>query len=198
MTIGVSVEKNAEKNEELPSYSYQGKSEIMRGVVRCFQENLSLYSGNRGVEKEIVNCDVVLPIIQIAEVMEEKGVTKVLGQFRYSGYVLSGQTLYDAQIGGGGAGAIYLKKTGSGYSVVKVKYLKNDEVYQVKNAKPIDGPERERELEKLCKGNKKIIHKILNFHYQKAEKRCIREYVKENQLNIRYFKGWRKDLEVLK
>ena len=79
-----------------------------------------VYQGSQQYQKvEFGDCDVVIPIVKITGTNRQNDTIKVIGQFYWYGFSLSGKTLYEAQSGGGVA-VMFLKKDSDGYQVKKV------------------------------------------------------------------------------
>jgi len=176
--------------ERLPEFEYHGKNQIKKALVDCFKKDLTTYEGTyyesdgEPVSINMGECDVVIPLIRIAAVKEEGKVTKVFGTFRWEGFTLQGKTLYEAgaetgQTSGGSEAVAYLKNTEDGYEVQKVVI-------------PRDGELLWKDLLKLADGDEHIVKKVYEGDYMKLAAKTLRQYVKDNHLDIRYYKpfGW--------
>lgn len=179
-------ESTGTTNGLLPKYQYQGEDLMERALVSCFENNLLLYEGHpyqgkyRSHSIIIETSDVILPIIDIVKVKEAGKRIKVYGTFRWEGYSLSGDTLYEALENGGSEGVAYLEKTDYGYEVQEIIY-------------PRDGGLYRGDLVELCDGDEKLASKMdTGFKYKKIQKRALKKYVKQNGLKISYYKefGW--------
>ena len=170
---------------DLPKYKYHGDSQIEKAMVECFYNNLSLYEGYMygGKEKlhdvEIGSCDVVIPSVDVVASRKEKKHIKAIGSFCWQGYSLSGNTLYESHTGGGGIAVIYLQVIDSQYQVEKVVH-------------PRDGAFFYEDLYNMYDEDADVVRKVLNKEYLKTKVRILKEYVKQNNLDIKYYKatGW--------
>lgn len=172
------------RTRDLPVYRYQGKDRMEEALVKCFYDDWSRYQGQyisgRKVYDDPVSdrTDLTLPLIDIVGVKKGKKYTKVYGTFRRGEYSLSGNTLYEAGEGGG-IGAAYLKKTENGYQVKKILH-------------PRDGGFYQQDLLKFCEGDSELVSWIQDNDLSRITVRTLKKYVKQNNLDIRYFKefGW--------
>ena len=182
LRIQASTEK--EKTTVLKRYEELGGSEIKKAIVETFYDNPSLYEGyvyqgSQNYQKvEFGNCDVVIPIVKITGTNRQKDTVKVIGQFYWYGFSLSGKTLYEAQSGGGVA-VMFLKKDGGRYQVKKVVH-------------PRDGGLLQKDLVKLYGSDGKAVSDVLEDSLADEVVKTLRTYVKQNQLDIKYYKafGW--------
>ena len=157
---------------------------IKKAIVETFYDNPSLYEGyvyqgSQNYQKvEFGNCDVVIPIVKITGTNRQKDTVKVIGQFYWYGFSLSGKTLYEAQSGGGVA-VMFLKKDGGRYQVKKVVH-------------PRDGGLLQKDLVKLYGSDGKAVSDVLEDSLADEVVKTLRTYVKQNQLDIKYYKafGW--------
>lgn len=172
------------KAGELPAYHYQGNDLMEEALVKCFYDDWSRYQGQYVNGRKVYNdpvsdrTDLILPLIDIVGVKKGKKYTKVYGTFRRGEYSLSGNTLYEAGEGGG-IGAAYLKKTKNGYQVKKILH-------------PRDGGFYKQDLLKFCEGDNELVSRIQDNDLSRIAVKTLKEYVKQNNLDIRYFKefGW--------
>lgn len=189
--LRISTERGEEAENEnqhfLPKYQYLGEDLVQRALVRCFQNDFARYNGyqyrGRAYSGVILpdRSDVVLPIIDIAGTKKEGDILKVYGVFRWEGYSLSGDTLYCALEEGGGEGGAYLKKTDYGYEVKKIVH-------------PRDGSYFYTDMIKLCDGDEKMASRChISNRYSALQKRVLKKYVKQNDLDIKYFKDFGRD-----
>ena len=192
LKISLSV-PSEEEISKLPQYDYQGGTEEEKALARCFYETPAVYEGSYFGEEEkessdgeavedfsAEESDVVIPVIRVAAVKKGKKYTKVFGTFRWSGYTLSGKTLYESGVNGGSEGVAYLKETKTGYQVEKIIH-------------PRDGGLWNKDFLKMADGDKKIVKKVnLNQQYDKLVGKILRKYVAAKQLDIDYYKsfGW--------
>ena len=182
LRIQASTEK--EKTTVLKRYEELGGSEIKKAIVETFYDNPSLYEGyvyqgSQNYQKvEFGNCDVVIPIVKITGTNRQKDTVKVIGQFYWYGFSLSGKTLYEAQSDGGVA-VMFLKKDGGRYQVKKVVH-------------PRDGGLLQKDLVKLYGSDGKAVSDVLEDSLADEVVKTLRTYVKQNQLDIKYYKafGW--------
>ncbi len=182
LRIQASAEK--EKTTVLKRYEELGGSEIKKAIVETFYDNSSLYEGyvyqgSQQYQKvEFGDCDVVIPIVKITGTNRQNDTIKVIGQFYWYGFSLSGKTLYEAQSGGGVA-VMFLKKDSDGYQVKKV-------------VRPRDGGLLQKDLVKLYGSDGKAVSDVLGDSLTDEVVKTLRTYVKQNQLDIKYYKafGW--------
>ena len=182
LRIQASAEK--EKTTSLKRYEELGGSEIKKAIVETFYDNPSLYEGyvyqgSQQYQKvEFGDCDVVIPIVKITGTNRQNDTIKVIGQFYWYGFSLSGKTLYEAQSGGGVA-VMFLKKDSDGYQVKKV-------------VRPRDGGLLQKDLVKLYGSDGKAVSDVLGDSLTDEVVKTLRTYVKQNQLDIKYYKafGW--------
>lgn len=182
--------KNGVPAEEgLPAYRYQGKDLVRKALSDCFASDLSRYEGKRRNRKgeemqiepdreDLEKRDLSVPLIDIVDIKKGKKYTKVCGTFRWASYSLSGNTLYEAGEGGG-IGVAYLQKTAEGYKVKKILH-------------PRDGGLLAGDLKEFCGGNGKLVSEMLECDLRKLSRNVLKEYVKQNDLDIHYVKqfGW--------
>lgn len=172
------------KAKELPAYHYQGKDRMEEALVKCFYNDRSRYEGQYINGKKVYNdpvsdrTDLILPLIDIVGVKKEKKYTKVYGTFRRGEYSLSGNTLYEAGEGGG-IGVAYLRKTENGYQVKKILHPRDGGLYQ-------------RDLLKFCEGDAELVSHIQDNDLSQISVHTLKKYVKQNGLDIQYYKefGW--------
>ena len=179
-------ENGTSVQEELPDYQYQGKDLVRKALADCYVSDIPRYKGKmrnwKGeeitLEPDLDQKDVCVPLIDIVDVRKEKKETKVYGTFCWASYSLSGNTLYRAGIGGG-VGVAYLQKTKEGYKVKKILH-------------PRDGSLYTEDLREFCGGDEKLVSKMLECDISKLSRKVLKEYVKQNDLDIWYVKeyGW--------
>lgn len=182
--LHIQASENKEKKTQLNQYEELGGSEMKKAIVRTFYENPSLYEGcvYQGKEEydkvEFGDCDVVIPIIKITGTNKKKDTAKVIGQFYWYGFSLSGNTLYEAQSGGGVA-VMFLKKENGSYQVKKV-------------VRPRDGGLLQKDLAKLYGSDEKAVSAAAEDSIADEVVKTLRAYVQQNQLDIKYYKafGW--------
>ena len=191
--LNIHVDKTGEygvaAEEGLPAYQYQGKDPVRKALSDCFASDLSRYEGRRrnwkGEEvkiepdrEDLEKRDLSVPLIDIVDIKKGKKYTKVCGTFRWASYSLSGNTLYEAGEGGS-IGVAYLQETAEGYKVKKILH-------------PRDGGLYAEDLKEFCGGNEKLVSKMLECDPGKLARNVLKEYVKQNELDIRYVKqfGW--------
>lgn len=121
---------------------------------------------------------MVIPIVKIAGTNRQKDTVKVIGQFYWYGFSLSGKTLYEAQSGGGVA-VMFLKKDSDGYQVKKV-------------VRPRDGGLLQKDLVKLYGSDGKAVSAAVEDSLADEVVKTLRVYVKQNRLDIKFYKafGW--------
>ena len=139
----------------------------------------NVYQGSQNYQKvEFGICDVVIPIVKITGTNRQKDTVKVIGQFYWYGFSLSGKTLYEAQSGGGVA-VMFLKKDGGSYQVKKVFHLRENGLLR-------------GDFVKLYGSDGKAVSDVLEDSLADEVVKTLRTYVKQNQLDIKYYKafGW--------
>lgn len=177
------------KAKDLPAYRYMGKDPIERALAECFENDRKRYAGQYitgGKTYDAIagtqsgNADLTLPLVDIVGVKKGKKYTKVYGTFRWLCCSLSGKTLYESDCSGG-IGAAYLKETEDGYTVKKILC-------------PRDGSMYTEDLKVFCEGDEEMAAKIMDndINISRIAVRVLKQYVKQNKLDIRYYKefGW--------
>lgn len=184
--------------EKLPEYEYTGDDLVLKALSECARDNLKLYHGystmNPGAywDPELADDAIALPVINIYEIKEGKKYTKVYGKFAFIDVVRYGNLLYDSDSSdsgyGGALGCAYLQKTSDGYKVKKIVH-------------PGDGAAWLEGMIELCDGDEEFAKKLIYID-DDGEKlkqemvRVIKEYVKINQMDIRYYKSSRETIEI--
>ena len=174
--------------KELPAYQYTGDDPMEKALVDLFENDRKRYegqlatgrkiSGELSGEAESEHTDLTVPLIDIVGVKKGKKYTIAYGTFGYEWFSLSGTTLY-ASGSSGGVGAAYLKETADGYEVKKI-------------LRPRDGGLFAKDLRTFCKGDETMVSKILDYDTSRVAVCVLKKYVKQNGLEIRYYKefGW--------
>ncbi|MCR5796460.1 MAG: hypothetical protein K6G63_00870 [Eubacterium sp.] len=164
---------------KLPKYTYNGDDMVEKALVECFDEDRVKFEGAEYKNEknklakmhENEKYDVAMPLIYIKMVKKSKDYVKAYGLFSWQGLSLSGKTLYGTDSSGGGMAVAYLKEEGKGYKVDKILY-------------PRDGKDYESDLEEMFGDDIEYD----GYVWQKAEKRTIPAYVKDNNLDITKYK----------
>lgn len=157
----------------LPKYVYTGKDMKMKAICDYLVEHET-------EEEEYP----LIPVPLIYDTIKEDGVWKVFGKFGYFCYYKNGNTL-EEKSGGEMAACIHLKRAGTAYTVVKVE-------------RAGDGAMHAEGIRKFCKGHPKVYEKFFGDYDKdrmkrdKLQKKIIKQYVKDNQLDVKQYHayGW--------
>lgn len=177
-TLEINLSKKAsELNQQvnkLPKFVYTGKDEIMRVICDYIVQHETTESNKPG--------SVVIPAPIIYDTVKTKNGVKVFGNFWSFAYYRNGNVL-ENDSGGEKPACFHLKKVNGAYQVTKVDETGDGERYQ-------------KGIEEFCKGHPDIYQKYFDEGNQKMleqiRKKLIKQYVSDNQLDIRYYHdyGW--------
>lgn len=174
--------------QKLPEYRYTGDSAVEKALAECFKNNLSVYEGyyrkNKKLHKaSLGDCDVAIPVIKIKGMKKKENGVKVIGRITWRGFILSGKTLYESDSQGDGIAVAWLEKKKDGYTVRKVVHPRGGSYY-ARDLKKMYGTGYEKALADQTGGTEKIVS-------------ALSGYVSENHLDIRYYKAFGWDPEVI-
>lgn len=157
----------------LPKYVYTGKDMKLKAICDYLVENET-------EEEEYP----LIPAPLIYDTIKEDGVWKVFGNFWYFYYYKNGNTL-EEKGGSEMPACFHLKKVHGAYTVVKVERPRGG------GAKYVEG------IRKFCKGHPEVYKKFFRNvkdidKRDKIQKKQIKQYVKDNQLDVKQYHayGW--------
>ncbi|MDE7310881.1 MAG: hypothetical protein K2N87_04540 [Eubacterium sp.] len=177
--IAVSKEAADEARDAntLPAFAYAGEDPIVKAVCEYMIKEEHIYR-KPGISY------VYIPVPILYEIVEEEEKIKVFGSF-YSGIFYKNGNILVEDAGGYLSACIHLEKKNGAYHAVQVE-------------KSGDGSHYEKGIRAFCQGRQDIYEKF--FDYEKQEElhrktaiEMIGQYVKDNQLDIRYYQEYGQD-----
>lgn len=178
MEIPEEVDKVQEDRNILPRFVYTGGDAVMKAVCEYLVETTSKEDGYGHSQQY-----VVIPAPLIHETVREKEELKVFGNFWSFSYYRNGNTL-ENEAGGEMPACIHLKKENGDWQVVQVERTGDGAYYQ-------------SGIEKFCEGYPEIARKFFDSdtnekRREQIRKKLVKQYVKDNGLDIRYYHdfGW--------
>lgn len=165
--------------DKLPKFVYTGNNAKVEAICKYMCSNLNY-------EHERTNT-VYVPAPLIYKTIEKKNKLVIIAELAYAVLTRNGNVLQD--IGGGfRAARLYLKKTNSGYRVVKVELAG-------------DGSKLLGDIERFTKEcpnvKKKFFSDKKNVKYRIMLRKMLKMYLKENSLDIVYYKNYGGDKEKI-
>ena len=161
--------------QDLPEFSYQGNDEVMKMVCDYMMQTKE----EEGYDLENGNIYVPEPVI-VKTVKEGKDLV-VFGNFWSSTYYRNGNTLM-SDSGGEVPARLRFTPDGNGGYAMKEKIVASD------------GADYEKSIRAFCKGYPVDPRKLMDSHdaWTKVRKEQLSNYVRQNQLDIEYYKdyGW--------
>lgn len=162
----------ADGEVELPLFCYSGDDMAVKAICEYFSEEEQDNYAEDGA--------VFIPGFIIYEEVEEQDEYLVFGNFWFYGYQLNGNIL-EVSSGGEMPACFHLKKTDAGYEVLYVE-------------KAGDGEDYSKDIEEFTKNYPGLYEKYQGDDNDctEAMKKYLQMYVRDNNLDIQYFKeyGW--------
>jgi hypothetical protein len=159
--------------QTLPKFVYTGEDTAIQAICEYLAET----------EGEDDENSVWIPSFVIFKEVKSKGEYLVFGNFWSDSYKLTGNIL-ESTGGGEMPACFHLIKSGEGYQVVSVEQAG-------------DGTNYSKDIKNFTKGYWGLYRKYMDYEAiqearDKAQKEYLQMYVRDNQLDIKYFKefGW--------
>ena len=172
------------KQIKYPKYSVASKKKLENAVINCFYNDPVLFEGcvyqayKYASSVETGKGDFAIPVYKIISIKKHEKQVKLLGEFTWYCFVVSDQTVYVSN-SGGGVGVMYMTKEEQRYRVTKMVH-------------PRDGAYFIEDLLRLFDRDKKAVDQLLAMNSQDVLQKELKEYVRKNNLAINFYKkfGW--------
>jgi RNA polymerase sigma factor (sigma-70 family) len=174
IALDVDTQETEQIEQTLPKFVYTGEDKAIQAICEYLAET---------EEEEDDENSVWIPSFVIFKEAKAKGEYLVFGNFWSDSYKLTGNIL-ESTSGGEMPACFHLIKDGEGYQVASVEQAG-------------DGTNYAKDIKNFTKGYWGLYRKYMDYEAiqearDKAQKEYLQMYVRDNQLDVKYFKefGW--------